>query len=74
MDGDFGNFGITGFIKLLPFMPSFIKLKMTSIEEFLDNLFNNNELKEMLYRMFQNHRIDGCYATSFMHRKKPVTR
>jgi hypothetical protein len=58
MDGDFGNFGITGFIKLLPFMPSFIKLKMTSIEEFLDNLFNNNELKEMLYRMFpvKNHR------------------
>lgn len=52
MDGDFGNFKFKDFIKLLPFMPSFMKLKKITVEEFFDSLFSNNLLKEMLYRIF----------------------
>jgi phytoene dehydrogenase-like protein len=47
MDGDFGNFGITGFIKLLPFMPSFIKLRSISIEDYLNKLFNEYYTKNL---------------------------
>ncbi len=73
MDGDFGNFGITGFIKLLPFMPSFMRLKRITVEEYLNNLFNNNVLKEMLYRIFPVKKLPALMAVmplSFMHREE----
>lgn len=73
MDGDFGNFGISGFIKLLPFMPSFMKLKGITVEEFFDNLFTDNVLKEMLFRLFPVKKMPALMAImplSFMHRKE----
>ncbi len=73
MDGDFGNFGITSFIKLLPFMPSFIKLKSISIKDYLTKLFKNNELKEMLFQLFPVKNLPALMAVmplSFMHRKE----
>jgi len=73
MDGDFGNFGIKDFLNLLPFMPSFIKLKNISIEEYLNKLFKNNELKEMLFRLFPVKKLPAIMAVmplSFMHRKE----
>lgn len=73
MDGDFGNFGITGFIELFPFMLSFMKLKNTTVEDYLNNLFKNNELKEMLFRLFPVKKMPALMAVmplSFMHRKE----
>jgi len=51
MDADFGNFGLRDILKMLPFMPSFIKLKNTRIEDFL-GMFKNKDLREMLFQMF----------------------
>ncbi|HOA40812.1 MAG TPA: NAD(P)/FAD-dependent oxidoreductase [Halanaerobiales bacterium] len=73
MDGDFGNFKFKDFIKLLPFMPSFMKLKKITVEEFFDSLFSNNLLKEMLYRIFPVKKLPALMAImplSFMHRKE----
>lgn len=73
MDGDFGNFGIKGFIKLIPFMPSFIKLKNISIEDYLDKLFRNSDLKQMLFRLFPVKKLPAIMAVmplSYMHKKE----
>lgn len=73
MDGDFGNFGISGFIKLLSFIPSFMTLKSITVEEFFDHLFTNNVLKEMLFRIFPVKKLPALMAIlplSFMHRKE----
>jgi len=73
MDGDFGSFGITGFAKLLPFMPSFMKLKNTTIEKYLSDLFATEALKEMLFRLFPVKQLPALMAVmplSFMHRKE----
>ncbi len=51
MDADFGNFGLVNTLKMLPFMPSFLKLKNTTVEDFL-SMFHNNDLREMLFQMF----------------------
>ena len=73
MDGDFGNFGIKGIINLLPFMPSFFKLKKISIEDYLNKLFKNGDLKEMLFRLFPVKKLPAIMAViplSYMHRKE----
>jgi phytoene dehydrogenase-like protein len=73
MDGDFGNFGVTGFIKILPFMYSFVKLKSITIEEFLDSLFKDDTLKEMLFRLFPVRKLPALMAVmplGYMHRKE----
>lgn len=73
MDSDFGNFGIIDLIKLLPFMPSFIKLKSVTIEDFLNKLFKNQEMKEMLFRLFPIKKLPALMAVmplSFMHIKE----
>jgi len=51
MDADFGSFGFRDILKMLPFMPSFIRLKNTRIEDFL-GMFHNKDLREMLFQMF----------------------
>jgi len=51
MDADFGSFSPRDILKMLPFMPSFVKLKNTSIEDFL-GMFHNKDLREMLFQMF----------------------
>jgi phytoene dehydrogenase-like protein len=51
LDSDFGSFSPGDIIKMLPFMPSFLKLKNTSIEDFL-GMFTSNDLREMLFQMF----------------------
>lgn len=51
MDSDFGNFRLRDIMKMLPFMPSFLKLVNTKIEDFL-SMFNNQDLREMLFQMF----------------------
>jgi phytoene dehydrogenase-like protein len=73
MDSNFGNFGIIDLIKLLPFMPSFLKLKSVTIEDFLNKLFKNQEMKEMLFRLFPVKKLPALMAVmplSFMHRKE----
>lgn len=73
MDGDFGSFGVLNFLKMLPFMPSFIKLKTTTIERFLGGLFQDDVLKEMLFRLFPVKNMPALMAVmplSFMHNKE----
>jgi phytoene dehydrogenase-like protein len=73
MDGDFGNFGFIDMIKLFPFMPSFIRLKSISIEDFLNKLFKNRELIEMLFQLFSVQKLPALMAImplSFMHKKE----
>lgn len=73
MDGDFGDFGLIDFIKLFPFMPSFLKLKSVTIEDFLNKMFKNKEFKEMLFRLFPVKKLPALMAVmplSFMHNKE----
>src|SRR4030042_4780402 len=51
MDSDFGQFSFLDILKMLPYMPSFLKLTKTTIESYL-NGFKNPYLKELLYQMF----------------------
>ena len=51
IDADFGSFSLRDILKMLPFMPSFLKLKSISIEDFL-SMFHNQDLREMLFQMF----------------------
>lgn len=51
LDADFGSFSLRDILKMLPFMPSFLKLKSISIEDFL-SMFHNQDLREMLFQMF----------------------
>jgi phytoene dehydrogenase-like protein len=51
LDADFGSFSLHDILKMLPFMPSFLKLKNTRIEDFL-SIFHNRDLREMLFQMF----------------------
>ena len=52
LDADFGSFSLRDILKMLPYMPSFLKLKSISIEGFLSSLFHNRDLREMLFQMF----------------------
>lgn len=51
LDADFGNFSLFDILKMLPFMPSFIRLKNIDIEDFL-SMFTSMDLREMLFQMF----------------------
>ena len=51
MDSDFGAFSFREILKLLPFMPSFIKLRNITVRKYLER-FHDPVLKEVLYRMF----------------------
>ncbi len=73
MDSDFGNFGFMNFIKLFPFMVSFLKLRKMPIEQFLNKFFLNDEIKEMLFRLFPVKNMPAIMAImplSFMHNKE----
>ncbi len=73
MDGDFGRFGVINFIKLLPFMPSFFKLKSVTVEKFINKMFKNQEIKDMLFRLFPVRGMPALMAVmplAFMHRKE----
>ncbi|MBN1524909.1 MAG: NAD(P)/FAD-dependent oxidoreductase [Spirochaetales bacterium] len=52
MNTDFGNFSPLSFIKLLPFIPSFMKLKGMTSQEYFRKMFRNPELVETLHQMF----------------------
>jgi len=51
LDADFGNYGFLDILKMLPYMPSFLRLKNTRIEDFL-SMFKNDVMREMLFQMF----------------------
>ncbi len=73
MDGDFGNFGFINTVKMLTFMVSFIKLKSITIEDYLSKLFKNDELNEMLFRLFPVKKMPAIMAImplSFMNNKE----
>lgn len=59
MDGDSGNFGFGSFLKMVPFMPTFLRLKRITYRKYLENQFINPDLVEMLYQMFP---VDGLPA------------
>lgn len=73
IDGDFGNFGVIDFIRLLPFMPSFLKLKNISIEDYLNRMFRQDDLKAFLFRLFPVRKLPAIMAVmplGFMHRQE----
>jgi phytoene dehydrogenase-like protein len=51
LDADFGSFGLSAILKMLPYVPSFLRLTRVSIERFL-KLFRNPDLRDMLFQMF----------------------
>lgn len=51
MDGDFGSFGFRDTLRILQYMPSFLRLKGMSIQEYL-GMFKDPEAREMLSRLF----------------------
>ena len=51
MDSDFGQFSFLDILKMLPYIPSFLKLTKITIEDYL-NRFKNPYLRELLYQMF----------------------
>lgn len=52
MDADFGNFGFRDIMKMLPYMPSFLRLKNISIEAYFEKHFKDPLLRDFLFRMF----------------------
>jgi phytoene dehydrogenase-like protein len=51
MDSDFGRFTIAEIIKMLPFMPAFLRLVSITVEDYI-NRFRDPVLREVLFRMF----------------------
>ena len=51
MDADFGAFKLSEVIRLLPFMPLFLRLKGITVQKYLKR-FRDPVLREVLYRMF----------------------
>ncbi|OQB20498.1 MAG: Dehydrosqualene desaturase [Firmicutes bacterium ADurb.Bin182] len=51
MDADFGNFGFAGILKMLPFMPSFLRLKSITVKKYIEQ-FRDPVLREVLFSMF----------------------
>lgn len=51
LDSDFGQFGFIDILKMLPFMPSFLKLTRKTIEDYL-LMFQDSKLREILFKMF----------------------
>lgn len=51
MDSDFGSFTFKEILKILPFMPSFLRLKNTTVRDYLSR-FRNPVLREVLLQMF----------------------
>ncbi len=51
LDSDFGQFNFLDILKMLPYMPSFIKLTRITIENYL-MMFKNPDLRELLFKMF----------------------
>jgi phytoene dehydrogenase-like protein len=73
MDGDFGDFSYMEYVKMIPFLPSFIKLKSITIEKYLNSLFDGDDIKEMLFRLFPVKNLPALMAVlplSFMHKKE----
>ncbi len=62
MDADFGSFGFSDILKLLPYMPSFLRLKRISIEDYFNKLFRDPQLREFLFRMFPVHDMPAVIA------------
>jgi phytoene dehydrogenase-like protein len=72
LDADFGALGFKAFIRILPFIPSFLKLKATTIEQFLTKLFSP-EMREMLFRMFPVKGMPALMAVmplAFFHNRE----
>ncbi|MDH4261830.1 MAG: NAD(P)/FAD-dependent oxidoreductase [Spirochaetia bacterium] len=73
MDRDFGDFGFVDFLKMLPFMLSFFKLKSITIEDYFKKLFANPQLREILFRLFPVRGLPALMCVmpiSFMHKKE----
>lgn len=51
LDSDFGNFNFMDILKMLPYIPSFIRLTRTTIEKYLMT-FKDSELRDLLFQMF----------------------
>lgn len=73
MDSDFGKIGLKDILKILPFIPSFLKLKRISIKKYLTKRFYNKELIEILFRLFPVTELPAIMTIlplSYMHRKE----
>jgi len=73
MDGDFGDLSFLDYLKMIPFIPSFMSLKSITIEKFLNKLFKGSDIKEMLFRLFPVKNMPAIMAVlplSYMHVKE----
>lgn len=73
LDGTFGDFTLMQILGMLPFMIPFWRLKNTPMEDFLNKLFQDPQLKEMLYRLFPVKDLPAIMAVmplSFMHKQE----
>lgn len=62
LDADFGQFGPSDMLKMLPYMPSFLRLKGITIEAFLARTFRDPALREMLFQMFPVRSLPALMA------------
>lgn len=51
MDADFGSFGFSDILKMLPFMPLFLRLKSITVEKYMER-FRDPVMRDVLFRMF----------------------
>lgn len=51
MNTDFAKIKITDILKMIPFIPSLMKLMKISIEDYLNKTFKNPELRNIFYRL-----------------------
>ncbi|MBN1624746.1 MAG: NAD(P)/FAD-dependent oxidoreductase [Clostridia bacterium] len=73
IDGDFGDFSFLDYLKMIPFIPSFLNLKNITIENYLNKLFKSSDIKEMLFRLFPVKNMPALMAVlplSYMHIKE----
>lgn len=71
MDSDFGNFTLKEILKMLPFMPSFFRLKNNTIQEYFQ-IFRDAQLRAMLFRMFPVQGMPALMAIlpmAFFHQR-----
>lgn len=54
MDADFGKFGLFDILRMLPFMPLFLRLKNITVGQYIGR-FHDSVLRDVLFRMFPVH-------------------
>jgi len=73
MNVDFGRITITDILKMIPYIPSLMKLMNISIEDYLNKTFKNPELKNIIYRLLPVDKMPALMAVlplAYYHNKE----